>query len=159
MAEAIVMPGPEGEPIKAEVILYQSEGANVPVEVRYMDDTLWLTQAQMAELFGVDRTVVSRHLKNIFDSGELERGSTCAKNCTCGFKWASIRIVDSRTLTHFDEFVQALKELGVRDAIYCDMGSGWNDSWYRDANGEAKTIIGMPWPFSHNWLAFEKDAA
>ena len=65
-------------------------------------------------------------------------------------------IIDSRTLTHFDEFVQTLKEFGVTDAIYCDMGSGWNYSWYRDVEGQARTIIGMPWPFSHNWLAFEK---
>ena len=63
-------------------------------------------------------------------------------------------IIDSRTLTHFDEFVQKLQEFGVRDAVYSDMGSGWNYSWYRDANGNAQTIIGMPWPFSHNWLTF-----
>jgi len=73
------MTNPDDEPIKAEIILYQSEGANVPVEVHYMDETLWLTQAQMAELFDVDRTVIGRHLKNIFESGELVRESTCAK--------------------------------------------------------------------------------
>ena len=67
-------------------------------------------------------------------------------------------IIDSRTLMHFDEFVAALREFGVSDAIYCDMGSGWNYSWYRDADGRAKTIIGMWWQFSHNWLAFEKAA-
>ena len=70
-----------------------------------------------------------------------------------------VRIIDSRTLMHFDEFVQALRDLGVTDAIYCDMGSGWNYSWYRGANERAQTIIGMPWPFSHNWLAFQRDAA
>jgi len=67
-------------------------------------------------------------------------------------------IIDSRTLMHFGEFVQSLKEFGVSDALYCDMGSGWNYSWYRDTDGQAKTIIGMWWPFSHNWLAFEKSA-
>ena len=67
-------------------------------------------------------------------------------------------IIDSRTLTHFDEFVQKLREFGVTDAIYCDMGSGWNYSWYHDANGNAQTIIGAPWPFSHNWLTFRKGA-
>lgn len=65
-------------------------------------------------------------------------------------------IIDSRTLTHFDDFVARLKEFGVTDAIYCDMGSGWNYSWFRDSTGQAQTIIGMPWPFSHNWLVFEK---
>lgn len=67
-------------------------------------------------------------------------------------------VIDSRTFMHFDEFVQSLREFGVSDAIYSDMGSGWNYSWYRDANGHAQTIIGMPWPFSHNWLTFRKGA-
>jgi hypothetical protein len=51
----------------------------VRVELRYDGDTLWMTQAQMAELFGVDRTAVTKHLANIYDEGELEAGATCAK--------------------------------------------------------------------------------
>ena len=68
-------------------------------------------------------------------------------------------IIDSRTFMHFDEFVQKLREFGVTGAIYSDMGSGWNYSWYRDADGQPQTIIGMPWPFSHNWLTFQKDVS
>ncbi|MBP3892824.1 MAG: hypothetical protein J6D34_02155 [Atopobiaceae bacterium] len=55
--------------------------------------------------------------------------------------------------------MQALKKFGVSDAIYCDMGSGWNYSWYRDTDGRPRTIIGMLWPFSQNWLVFEKNPA
>ena len=65
-------------------------------------------------------------------------------------------IIDSCTLTHFDDFVQKLREFGVTDAIYSDMGSGWNYSWYRDADGQPQTIIGMPWQLSHNWLVFRE---
>ena len=65
-------------------------------------------------------------------------------------------IIDSRTQMHYGEFISALKELGIRDALYCDMGSGWNYSWYRNAEGKAVDIIGTPWPFSHNWLVFRK---
>lgn len=46
----------------------------------------------------------------------------------------------------------------MTDAIYSDMGSGWNYSWYRDADGQPKTIIGMLWQFSHNWMVFRKGA-
>lgn len=67
------------EPQKAEIILYQSDGANVPVEVRYMQETFWLTQKEISQLFNVDRTVISKHLKNIFQTGELDEESTCAK--------------------------------------------------------------------------------
>jgi hypothetical protein len=48
------------------------------VEVVYSGDTFWLTQKRMAELFGVDRTVITKHLQNIFSSGELSEGSACA---------------------------------------------------------------------------------
>ena len=43
------------------------------------NETVWLTQAQMAELFQKDRTVISRHIRNVFNEGELEEQSTCAK--------------------------------------------------------------------------------
>ena len=65
-------------------------------------------------------------------------------------------IIDSRTQMHYGEFISALEDLGVRDALYCDMGSGWNYSWYRNAEGRPVDIIGMPWFFSHNWLIFTK---
>ena len=65
-------------------------------------------------------------------------------------------IIDSRTQMHYDDFIHALRELGVRDALYCDMGSGWNYSWYRGENGKSIDIIGIPWPFSHNWLVFRR---
>ena len=65
-------------------------------------------------------------------------------------------IIDSRTQMHYNEFIQALENLGVRDALYCDMGSGWNYSWYRNGDGKVVDIIGIPWPFSHNWLVFRK---
>ena len=65
-------------------------------------------------------------------------------------------IIDSRTQMHYSEFITALENLGIRDALYCDMGSGWNYSWYRNADGKPVDIIGMPWPFSHNWLVFRK---
>lgn len=61
--------------IDAEIILYQSEGANVPVKVWYKDDDLWLPQKAMAELFGVSVQTISEHLSNIFASGELQKPS------------------------------------------------------------------------------------
>lgn len=70
------------EPISAEIILYQSEGANVPVQVRYMDETLWMPQKEIAELFGKDKSTISRHMKNIFEEGELDRDAVVAKIAT-----------------------------------------------------------------------------
>ncbi len=65
----------EDSPIKAQIVLYQSEGANVPVEVYYKDETLWAAQSAIAELFGVSVKTISEHLKHIFDEGELKKPS------------------------------------------------------------------------------------
>ena len=59
-----------------EIVLYQAEGHPVPVEVRYMNETFWLTQKEMAELFGCTIDNISLHLKNIFDEGELIEQAT-----------------------------------------------------------------------------------
>lgn len=67
------------EPIKAEIVLYQSGETNVPVEVRYMNETFWLTQKEIGELFGRDISTISRHLKNVFGEGELEEKSNLQK--------------------------------------------------------------------------------
>jgi hypothetical protein len=62
---------------KDEIVLYQPDNS-IQLEVRLENETVWLTQAQIAQLFGVDRTVISRHLKNIFHVRELEEKGTCA---------------------------------------------------------------------------------
>ena len=63
---------------KGEIILYQPD-ETVRIEVRMGGETVWLTQQQMAELFDKDRTVIGRHIRNIYKEEELERDITCAK--------------------------------------------------------------------------------
>ena len=60
--------------------IYHAEEGEVVFDVDTDGETIWATQAQIAELFGVDRTVISRHLRNIFNSGELDEKRVCAKN-------------------------------------------------------------------------------
>ena len=62
-----------------DLILYTTADKNVNVSVYFQNGTFWLTQKAMAELFGVDRTVVTKHLKNIFETEELDVNSVCAK--------------------------------------------------------------------------------
>ena len=65
---------------KAEFLLFQSQAdeEDVKVQVIVKDETIWLSQKGMAELFEVDRSVISRHLKNIFDERELVAEVVCA---------------------------------------------------------------------------------
>ena len=62
-----------------EFLLYTTPNGKVRVEIFLHNETVWLTQEKMAELFGVDRTVITKHLRNIFITGELQEDSVCAK--------------------------------------------------------------------------------
>ncbi|MCK9453154.1 MAG: virulence RhuM family protein [Bacteroidales bacterium] len=65
--------------MKDEIIIFSySNQPQLKIEVRIEDETVWLTQAKIAELFGVKRPAITKHLKNIFISGELDEDSTCS---------------------------------------------------------------------------------
>ena len=64
--------------------IYQGVSGEVVFDVDTDGETLWATQPQIANIFGVDRTVIGRHLKNIFTSGELDEKQVCAKNAHTG---------------------------------------------------------------------------
>lgn len=55
-----------------KIIIYQTEDGQTRIDVRMENETVWLTQAQMAELFQKDQSVVARHISNLFKEGELE---------------------------------------------------------------------------------------
>jgi len=62
-----------------EFLLYKTPNGKVKVEIFLRDENIWLTQEKIAELFYIDRTVITKHLKNIFETGELQENSVCAK--------------------------------------------------------------------------------
>lgn len=61
------------------IVIYQTTDGETCIDVKFQDETVWLSQAQMAELFQKDRTVIGRHINNIFKEGELEESLVCAK--------------------------------------------------------------------------------
>ena len=65
-------------------------------------------------------------------------------------------VIDSVNMLHFEEFLEELQRLGVTNALYMDMGAGWNYSWYRNAGDRVITLFGLPVPWSHNWIVFRK---
>ncbi|MBK9248528.1 MAG: hypothetical protein IPM69_10550 [Ignavibacteria bacterium] len=62
-----------------EILLYSTPNGKVKVEMYLQNETIWLTQQKIAELFGVQRPAITKHLKNIFETGELDENSVCSK--------------------------------------------------------------------------------
>ena len=92
-----------------EFLLYTAPNGKVKVEIFVRGETVWLTQAKIAELFDVDRSVVTKHLQNIFSEGELDRDSTCAKI-------AQVQTEGQRKVTRDVEFynLDAIISVGYR---------------------------------------------
>jgi hypothetical protein len=67
------------DPDTGDRFLIYGTDRGLRVELRYVGDALWMTQAQIAALFGVDRSVVTKHIANVYADGELDPDSTCAK--------------------------------------------------------------------------------
>ncbi len=61
-----------------EILLYTTPNGKVKVEIYLQNETIWLTQQKIADLFGVQRPAVTKHLKNIFESGELNEEVVCS---------------------------------------------------------------------------------
>ena len=64
---------------KGQILLYQTPDGESRIEVRLQDETVWLSLDQMAELFQRNKSTISRHIKNVFEEGELDKGTTVSK--------------------------------------------------------------------------------
>ena len=81
-------------PTLNDIIIYQTEDGEIKLDVKMDKETVWLTQAQMSDLFQTDRTAILRHINNIYKSQELESESTCAKI-------AQVRTEGKRNVTRY----------------------------------------------------------
>jgi hypothetical protein len=92
-----------------EILLYTTPNGKVKVEIYLQNETIWLTQQKIADLFGVDRTVVTKHLANIYAENELNKEATCAKI-------AQVQTEGQRTVSRQIEFynLDAIISVGYR---------------------------------------------
>lgn len=106
MAKSSDTPTPDSE---GKIVLYQTDDGKVTVNVRFEDETFWMTQKVIAELFDVQVPAITKHLKNIFDEGELERDSTVSKK-------EIVQTEGSREVTRSVEFynLDAIIAVGYR---------------------------------------------
>ena len=110
-----------------EIILYRPND-KVQLEVRLEGETVWLRQEQIAFLFGVERSVITKHLKNIFASGELIFDSTCAKI-------AQVQMEGNRQVTRLIDFynLDAILSVGYRvNSFNATLFRKWANSVLKD---------------------------
>lgn len=67
---------------RGQILLYQTPDGESRIEVRMQDETVWLNLEQMSELFQRNKSTISRHIKNVFEEGELDRDMVVAKFAT-----------------------------------------------------------------------------
>ncbi len=87
---------------KGEILIYQSLEGNIKVDVRIEDETVWLSQAQMSQLFGKDKRTISEHISNIFNEGELPEGLVVRKFRTTTQHGAIANKTQSREIKHYN---------------------------------------------------------
>ena len=107
---------------RGEIVLYQTPDGTVELDVRLERESLWLSINQMASLFERDKSVISRHLRKVFQEGELDRGATVAKNATVQME--GTREVP-REVELLNEYRTRLTADVVTGKTRCPRGSGW----------------------------------
>ncbi len=137
-----------------KIIIYQSEDGQTQIDVRLENETVWLTQAQMAELFQTDRTSIVRHIQNIYRINELDRESTCAK--IAQVQTEGKRLV-TRTIPYFnlDMIISVGYRVNSKRGIkfrqwankilkdYLVKGYAVNDNIRREQIGELRQLVGI----------------
>ena len=137
-----------------KIVIYQTEDGHTQIDVRLENDTVWLTQAQMAELFQTDRTSIVRHINNIYKVEELDRDSTCAKI-------AQVQIEGKRTVKrdipyfNLDMIISVGYRVNSKRGIkfrqwanrilkdYLVKGYAINERMRREQIGELRQLVGM----------------
>jgi len=97
------------EPKKGELVLYLSEDGETKIEVRLINETIWLSLNQMANIFDRDKSVISKHISNVFEEGELDPNRTVAK-------FATVRREGSREVERLVEYynLEVIMAVGYR---------------------------------------------
>ena len=135
-----------------QIVIYQTEDGQTQVDVRLENETVWLTQKQIAELFGTKRPAITKHLKNIYASEELDENSTCSilehmgndGKQTYSTKYYNLDVilsvgyrVNSKNATRFRQWANnVLKQ-------YLIKGYAVNERMRKEQIGELRQLVGM----------------
>ena len=132
-----------------KIIIYQTEDGQTQIDVRLENDTVWLTQAQMADLFQKDQSVIARHINNALKEGELEEDSNMQFLHNTQYKYRPTRIYDLDTIICVGYRVHSKRgtafRIWARQILkdYLVKGYAVNERIRKEQIGELRQLIGM----------------
>lgn len=145
------------ENVNDKIIIYQTNDGSTSLEVKMDNDTVWLSQAQMAELFQKDRTVIGRHINNVFREGELDKKVVCANFAHTTKHGAIIGKEQTQTMTLYN--LDVIISVGYRVKSqrgtqfrqwanrilkdYLIRGYAVNEKIHKKQIGELRQLVGM----------------
>ena len=108
-------------PIQDEIVLYQSEDGNVKVDVLFQDETVWLTQEQMAMLFGKARSTINEHIQNIYQEGELQESNSMRKFGNSEFSMKPTNYYNLDVIISVGYRVKSRCDKGLSPVTFCPL--------------------------------------
>ena len=132
-----------------KIVIYQTEDGQTQIDVRLENDTVWLTQAQMAELFQKDQSVIARHINNAVKEGELEENSNMQFLHNTQYKYRPTRIYDLDAIICVGYRVHSKRgtafRIWARQILkdYLIKGYAVNERIRKEQIGELRQLIGM----------------
>ena len=131
-----------------KIVIYQTEDGQTQIDVRLENDTVWLTQAQMAELFQKDQSVVARHLNNAIKEGELEKSNMQILHNTL-YKYRPTKVYDLDAIISVGYRVKSKRGVAFRIWArkilkeYLIKGYAVNERIHKEQIGELRQLVGM----------------
>lgn len=131
-----------------KIVIYQTEDGQTQIDVRLENDTVWLTQAQMAELFQKDQSVVARHLNNAIKEGELEKSNMQILHNTL-YKYRPTKVYDLDAIISVGYRVKSKRGVAFRIWArkilkeYLIKGYAVNERIRKEQIGELRQLVGM----------------
>ena len=134
---------------ESKIAIYQTEDGQTQIDVRLENDTVWLTQAQMAELFQKDQSVIARHINNALKEGELDENSNMQFLHNTQYKYRPTRIYDLDAIICVGYRVKSKRgtafRIWARNVLkdYLIKGYAVNERIRKEQIGELRQLIGM----------------
>ena len=137
-----------------KIVIYQTEDGQTQIDVRLENETVWLTQAQMAVLFQTNRTSIVRHINNIYKEKELDREATCAKNAQVQME-GNRQVVRTIPFFNLDMIISVGYRVNSKRGIkirqwanrvlkdYLVKGYAVNERIRKEQIGELRQLVGM----------------